>query len=174
MRHATQIKLPNLGENIESGDVLSILVREGDTVKANQDLLEVETDKATMPIPSPQAGKITKMLVTRGRHRVRRRADHGNRSGRRRGRNPPRRSRTLQPKKESAKRCREAEEAGAGGEPKSEAKEADVEAGDIPPEKRAASNRKTTRMKSRQPNRRSAAENRADCDKAKKPAAGRR
>jgi pyruvate dehydrogenase E2 component (dihydrolipoamide acetyltransferase) len=63
---STQIKLPNLGENIESGDVLSIFVREGDVVKAEQDLLEVETDKATMPIPSPQAGKITKILVSEG------------------------------------------------------------------------------------------------------------
>jgi pyruvate dehydrogenase E2 component (dihydrolipoamide acetyltransferase) len=62
----TQIKLPNLGENIESGDVLSIFVSEGDVVKADQDLLEVETDKATMPIPSPKAGKITKILVSEG------------------------------------------------------------------------------------------------------------
>src|SRR3954447_11457745 len=62
----TQIKLPNLGENIESGDVLTIFLSEGDTVKANQDLLEVETDKATMPVPAPQAGKITKILVTEG------------------------------------------------------------------------------------------------------------
>src|SRR5512139_52976 len=62
----TQVKLPNLGENIESGDVLTIFVREGDTVKANQDLLEVETDKATMPIPAPQAGKIVKILVREG------------------------------------------------------------------------------------------------------------
>src|SRR6478735_7192177 len=63
---STQIKLPNLGENIESGDVLSIFVSEGDTVKADQDLLEVETDKATMPIPAPQAGKITKILIKEG------------------------------------------------------------------------------------------------------------
>src|SRR5688572_14513700 len=62
----TQIKLPNLGENIESGDVLTIFVSEGDVVKADQDLLEVETDKATMPIPSPEAGKITKILVKEG------------------------------------------------------------------------------------------------------------
>src|ERR1700750_1154681 len=62
----TQIKLPNLGENIESGDVLTIFVSEGDTVKANQDLMEVETDKATMPVPAPQAGKITKILVAEG------------------------------------------------------------------------------------------------------------
>src|SRR5215216_5255472 len=63
---ASQIKLPNLGENIESGDVLTIFVSEGDAVEANQDLLEVETDKATMPVPAPQAGKITKVLVKEG------------------------------------------------------------------------------------------------------------
>lgn len=63
---AEQIKLPNLGENIESGDVLSIFVQEGDEVSVEQDLLEVETDKATMPIPSPQAGKILKVLVSEG------------------------------------------------------------------------------------------------------------
>jgi pyruvate dehydrogenase E2 component (dihydrolipoamide acetyltransferase) len=62
----TQIKLPNLGENIESGDVLTIFVSEGDTVKANQDLMEVETDKATMPVPAPQGGKIVKILVGEG------------------------------------------------------------------------------------------------------------
>jgi len=63
---ANQITLPNLGENIESGDVLSILVSEGDTVKKNQDLIEVETDKATMPVPSPSAGKIVKILIAEG------------------------------------------------------------------------------------------------------------
>ena len=62
----TEITLPNLGENIESGDVLSILVSEGDVVDKDQDLLEVETDKATMPIPSPQAGTIVKILVNEG------------------------------------------------------------------------------------------------------------
>jgi pyruvate dehydrogenase E2 component (dihydrolipoamide acetyltransferase) len=63
---SNQITLPNLGENIESGDVLSILVSEGDTVTENQDLIEVETDKATMPVPSPSAGKIVKILVAEG------------------------------------------------------------------------------------------------------------
>lgn len=63
---ATQIKLPSLGEKIESGDVLSILVAEGDTIKADQDIIEVETDKATMPIPSPEGGKVTKILVAEG------------------------------------------------------------------------------------------------------------
>jgi pyruvate dehydrogenase E2 component (dihydrolipoamide acetyltransferase) len=63
---ATQIKLPSLGENIDSAGVLSILVGEGDVVAKDQDLIEVETDKATMPIPSPQAGKIVKVLVSEG------------------------------------------------------------------------------------------------------------
>ena len=61
-----QITLPSLGENIESGDILSIFVSEGDTVSVEQDLLEIETDKATVPVPSPQAGKITKVLVKEG------------------------------------------------------------------------------------------------------------
>ena len=63
---ATKITLPNLGENIESGDVLSILVAEGDVIQADQDIIEVETDKATMPIPSPQGGKVAKILVSEG------------------------------------------------------------------------------------------------------------
>ena len=62
----TEIKLPSLGENIDSGDVLSILVSEGDVVTKDQDLIELETDKATMPIPSPSAGKIVKILVGEG------------------------------------------------------------------------------------------------------------
>ena len=62
----TEIKLPSLGENIESGDVLAILVAEGDAVTADQDLLEIETDKATMPVPSPAAGTITKIAVSEG------------------------------------------------------------------------------------------------------------
>jgi pyruvate dehydrogenase E2 component (dihydrolipoamide acetyltransferase) len=66
LRMATQIKLPALGEHIDSAGVLSILVGEGDVVAKDQDLIEVETDKATMPIPSPQAGKIVKVLVAEG------------------------------------------------------------------------------------------------------------
>ena len=62
----TQITLPNLGENIESGDVLSILVSEGEAIQADQDLLEIETDKATMPVPSPEAGTVVKILVAEG------------------------------------------------------------------------------------------------------------
>ncbi|MEO1496319.1 MAG: 2-oxo acid dehydrogenase subunit E2 [Planctomycetota bacterium] len=62
----SEITLPSLGENIESGDILAILVAAGDTVDADQDLLEIETDKATVPVPSPSAGTITKILVEEG------------------------------------------------------------------------------------------------------------
>lgn len=62
----TEIKLPNLGENIDSGDVLSIFVSEGDSVDKDQDLLEIETDKATAAVPSPESGTIVKILVGEG------------------------------------------------------------------------------------------------------------
>ena len=62
----TQITLPHLGESIESGDVLSIFISEGDTIEVDQDLIEIETDKATMPVPSPEAGKVVKVLVNEG------------------------------------------------------------------------------------------------------------
>jgi len=63
---ATDFKLPNLGENIDSGDVVNVLVKEGDVVTANQPLIEVETGKATVDIPTPHAGKIIKLHATAG------------------------------------------------------------------------------------------------------------
>lgn len=63
---AIEVKLPELGEGIESGDVLEVLVSEGDTVKAEQGLFELETDKATVTVPSPSAGKVVKLLVSAG------------------------------------------------------------------------------------------------------------
>lgn len=63
---AIDFKLPNLGENIDSGDVISVLVKEGDVVKANQPIIEVETGKATVEIPTPHAGTIAKLLVKAG------------------------------------------------------------------------------------------------------------
>jgi pyruvate dehydrogenase E2 component (dihydrolipoamide acetyltransferase) len=59
-------KLPELGEGIESGDIVSVLVKEGDVVKAEQEIIEIETDKAVIPVPSNVAGKVTKVHVARG------------------------------------------------------------------------------------------------------------
>lgn len=61
-----QIVLPSLRDNVESCDILSVLVREGDVVSMDQDLVEVETDKAIIRIPSSEAGRISKILVVPG------------------------------------------------------------------------------------------------------------
>lgn len=60
---ATEVKLPSLGEGVASGDVLEVLVKVGDTVTKEQGLLELETDKATVTVPSPIAGKVVAVLV---------------------------------------------------------------------------------------------------------------
>src|SRR5260370_40606928 len=63
---ASEIKLPELGENLTGGDVLDVKVKAGDTVSEGQTLLEVEAEKSTVEVPSPMAGRITKMLVNKG------------------------------------------------------------------------------------------------------------
>jgi len=63
---ANEIKLPELGENVEEAEVLSILVSEGDRVEKDQPLLELETDKATVEFPSPQAGVVRSLRVSEG------------------------------------------------------------------------------------------------------------
>jgi len=63
---AIEFKLPDLGENIASGDVVTVFVSEGDVVKPGQPLLEVETDKAVIEVPCPPGGLIEKVLVKKG------------------------------------------------------------------------------------------------------------
>ena len=63
---ATEFKLPDLGENIASGDVVTVFVSEGDVVKPGQALLEVETDKAVIEVPCPPGGRIAQVLVKKG------------------------------------------------------------------------------------------------------------
>ncbi len=63
---ATEFKLPELGENIEAADVASVLVKEGETVKKDQAIIEIETDKATIEVPSTVEGTITKLFVKSG------------------------------------------------------------------------------------------------------------
>jgi pyruvate dehydrogenase E2 component (dihydrolipoamide acetyltransferase) len=61
-----EFKLPELGENIASGDVVNVLVHEGQVIAANDGVVELETDKAVVEIPCPHAGKIAKILVKKG------------------------------------------------------------------------------------------------------------
>jgi pyruvate dehydrogenase E2 component (dihydrolipoamide acetyltransferase) len=59
-------RLPNLGEGIEGGTVTEILVKPGDAVKPGQQVLTVETDKATLPIEAEAAGTVEQVLVKLG------------------------------------------------------------------------------------------------------------
>jgi pyruvate dehydrogenase E2 component (dihydrolipoamide acetyltransferase) len=63
---AIEFKLPDLGENIASGDVVSVFVAEGDVLKPGQALLEVETDKAVIEVPCPPGGRVSQVLVKKG------------------------------------------------------------------------------------------------------------
>lgn len=56
---AVEFKLPKIAEGVESGDVLEILVEVGDTLEVEQEVMELETDKATIFVPSDVAGVIT-------------------------------------------------------------------------------------------------------------------
>ena len=63
---STEVNLPELGDGIESGDVLEIFVAVGDIISEGQDIVEMETDKATVPVPASVGGKVTKILVNEG------------------------------------------------------------------------------------------------------------
>ncbi len=60
------VKLPQLAEGVESGTVVSILVAEGQEIKKDQPIMELETQKAVGSIPAPAAGIVTKIHVKEG------------------------------------------------------------------------------------------------------------
>jgi pyruvate dehydrogenase E2 component (dihydrolipoamide acetyltransferase) len=60
------LKLPPLGEGVDSGSVVSILVKEGEQVQKGQGIIELETGKAVAPVPASVAGKVTKIIVAVG------------------------------------------------------------------------------------------------------------
>jgi pyruvate dehydrogenase E2 component (dihydrolipoamide acetyltransferase) len=61
-----EFKLPELGENIESADVIKLLVKIGDLIERDQGIMEIETDKATIEVPSDVSGKIIEVLIKEG------------------------------------------------------------------------------------------------------------
>ena len=63
---ATEVKLPELGENLSGGDVSDIKVAQGDHVTQGQTLMEVEAEKSTVEVPSPLTGIIQRILVKKG------------------------------------------------------------------------------------------------------------
>src|SRR5437762_11094594 len=60
------LTLPELGENISAGDVLRVLVKPGDAIAKDQPVLELETDKATIEVPSSVAGTVGEIKVKQG------------------------------------------------------------------------------------------------------------
>lgn len=59
-------RLPDLGEGLQEAEIVTWHVTEGDHVVADQPLVSVETEKAVVEVPSPQAGRIARLCVARG------------------------------------------------------------------------------------------------------------
>ena len=63
---AYEFKLPDLGEGLTEGEIAKWLVAEGDEIAEDEPLVEIQTDKTTVEIPSPAAGKVTRILAAEG------------------------------------------------------------------------------------------------------------
>ena len=61
-----EIRVPELGENIKDGDIVNVLVAVGDEVAKDQPIVEIETGKAAVEMPSPEAGRVEKVHVKAG------------------------------------------------------------------------------------------------------------
>ena len=62
----TEFKLPELGENIESGDLVRLMISPGASVTEGQPVMELETDKAVVEVPSSVSGTIKEIRVKEG------------------------------------------------------------------------------------------------------------
>src|SRR5437870_3620756 len=63
---ATEIKLPALGENVDSGTVVKILVSPGDKITEEQPVLDLETEKASVEVPASASGTVKEIRVKEG------------------------------------------------------------------------------------------------------------
>lgn len=61
-----EVILPKISENVDSGEVIDVLVEVGDSVDTDQSLIELETEKATFELPSPVKGKISEIEINKG------------------------------------------------------------------------------------------------------------
>jgi pyruvate dehydrogenase E2 component (dihydrolipoamide acetyltransferase) len=61
-----EFKLPDIGEGVVEGEVVRWLVKEGDALRLDQPMVEIMTDKATVEIPAPRAGRVGKRMFTEG------------------------------------------------------------------------------------------------------------
>jgi len=63
---AYEFKLPDLGEGLTEGEIARWLVQEGQEIAEDEPLVEIQTDKTTVEIPSPAAGKVARIMVAEG------------------------------------------------------------------------------------------------------------
>src|SRR5450631_3014456 len=63
---AFEFHLPDIGEGVVEGEIVSWKVKVGDKIKLDQPIVEIMTDKATVEIPSPRAGTVTKLNFKEG------------------------------------------------------------------------------------------------------------
>ena len=61
-----EIKLPQISENIDSGEVIKVIVSQGDIIKKDQSIVELETEKTSFDVPSTAEGKVVEVLVKQG------------------------------------------------------------------------------------------------------------
>jgi len=61
-----EFRLPDIGEGVHEGEIVKWMVKEGDAIKENDPMVEVMTDKVTVEIPSPFAGKVLRILAKEG------------------------------------------------------------------------------------------------------------
>jgi pyruvate dehydrogenase E2 component (dihydrolipoamide acetyltransferase) len=61
-----ELRLPDIGEGVAEGEILKWMAKEGDTIKEDQPILEVMTDKVNVQIPAPRSGRVEKILVKEG------------------------------------------------------------------------------------------------------------
>src|ERR1700688_1691651 len=66
MESVIEFKLPALGENIEQGDLVRLMIAPGATVSEGQAVMELETDKAVVEVPSSVTGTVKEVLVKEG------------------------------------------------------------------------------------------------------------
>jgi pyruvate dehydrogenase E2 component (dihydrolipoamide acetyltransferase) len=63
---AKEIKLPEVSDNVEAGDVVKVLVKAGDKIEVDQPIIELETDKAMFEVPASEAGTVAEVMVKEG------------------------------------------------------------------------------------------------------------
>ncbi len=61
-----EIKMPEISEDADSGTIVEILVKKGDTIEEEQSIITVESDKASVEVPSPEAGTVQEVKVSEG------------------------------------------------------------------------------------------------------------